>query len=254
MTLFRCAAVQRRLPAFHDRELPIRDLIDIEDHVRVCARCSDELRSMRTIGHALRTGVTPPPADDWMGLQWAVIGRMRAEDAESWPARVGRMFDDLHLIWIGLAATAATFVCVAVALGALHVASSDRNDSLAAMMAVVSAPSGSNLNPVRFNQFLQVPPSVPKAGPIERMLAQPVSDEDEVMLAFSAVVTREGRLAGVSVLNTERQPDELLPILDVLSRATLEPGRVGSSPVAVNLIWLMAHTTVRPQAPSRRTT
>lgn len=248
MTLFTCAAVRRRLQAFHDRELPIRELIDIEEHVHGCAGCTGELRSMHAIGNALRTSAATRPADDWIGLQWAVIGRMRAEAAESLAARFGRMFDDLHLIWIGLAATVATFICGAVALGALHLASSDRNDSLAAMMAVVSAPSGSNLNPVRSNQYLQVPPSVPKSGAIELMLARPVSGHDEVVLAFSAVVTREGRLSGVSVLNPERRSDEILPILDVLSRATLEPGRVGSSPVAVNLIWLMAHTTVRPQA------
>ncbi len=251
MTLFTCAAVRRRLHAFHDRELPIRELIDIDDHVHACARCTGELRSMRAIGDALRLGATPGPADDWSGLQWAVIGRMRAEAAESWPARAARMFDDLHLIWVGLAATLATFVCGVVALGAVHFASSDRDDSLAAMMAIVSAPRGSNLNPVRSNHFLQVP-RLPRSGAIELMLAQPVSDEEEeLMLAFSAVVTREGRLAGVSVLNTERQPDEILPMLDVLSRATLEPGRLGSSPVAVNLIWLMAHMTVRPQAPPR---
>lgn len=247
MTLFTCGAVRRRLHAFHDRELPIRELIDIDEHVHTCARCTGELRSMRAIGDALRVGAAPGPPDDWSGLQWAVIGRMRAEADESWPARASRMFDDLHLIWIGLAATLATFICGAVALGALQLATSDREDSLAAMMAVISAPSGSNLNPVRSNPFLQVP-SVPTSGAIELMLAQRVSDEDEeLVLALSAVVTREGRLSGVSVLNTERQPDEIRPILDVLSRARLEPGRVGTSPVAVNLVWLMAHTTVRPK-------
>jgi hypothetical protein len=250
MTLFTCAAVRRRLQAFHDRELPIRELIDVEEHIHGCARCTGELCSMRAIGNALRVGAAARPAEDWMGLQWAVMGRMRAEAAESWPARARRMFDDLHLIWVGLAATLATFICGTVALGALHVASSDRDDSLAALMAIVSAPSGSNLNPVRSNLWLQQVPSVPTSGAIELMLAQRVNDED-VVLAFSAVVTREGRVAGVSVLNTGRQPDEILPILDVLSRAQLEPGRMGSLPVAVNLVWLMAHTTVRPETPLR---
>ncbi len=253
MTLFTCAAVRRRLHAFHDRELPIRELFDIEEHVHSCARCTGEVRAMRAVGDALRLAAAPGPADDWSGLQWAVVGRMRAEAAQSLPARASRMFDDLHLVWIGLAATLASVFCGAVALGALHFATSDRQDSLAAMMAVISAPSGSNLNPVRSTPFLQVP-SVPSSGAIELMLAQPVSTEgEELVLALSAVVTREGRLSGVSVLNTERQPDEILPILDVLSRARLEPGRVGKSPVAVNLVWLMAHTTVRPQVPPHKT-
>jgi hypothetical protein len=247
MTLFICAAVRRRLQAYHDRELPIRELFEIEDHVRGCARCTEELYAMRAIGDALRVAVAAAPADDWTGLQWGVIGRMRAEEQESWTARASRMFDDMHLIWIGLAATMAAVVCGAVALGALHFASTEREDSLAAMMAIVSAPSGSNLNPVRSNHYLQVP-SVPMKGAIEHMLARPVSGE-ELMLAFSAVVTREGRLAGVSVLNAERPWDDIMPVLDVLSHASLEPGRVGTSPVAVNLIWLMAHTTVRPKTP-----
>lgn len=247
MTLFTCAAVQRRLPAFHDRELPIRELIDIEAHAAGCARCTDELREMRALGHTLRLAAAPGPADDWTGLQSGVISRMRAEAYESLAARTGRMFDDLHLIWIGLAATAAAFVCGAVALGALQFASSDRQDSLAAMIAVISAPSGSNLNPVRSDQFLQVP-TVPVRGPIEVMLARPVSHE-ELVLALSAVVTREGRVSDVSVLNSARDAGDIGEILHVLSHASFEPGRLGASPVAVNLVWLLAHTTVRAKAP-----
>ena len=40
------------------------------------------------------------------------------------------------------------------------------------------------------------------------MLAQPVYSHDDLVLAFSAVVTREGRLSRVSVLNNERHPKE----------------------------------------------
>jgi hypothetical protein len=252
MRMFACTAVQRRLQAYHDRELPIHDLIEIEAHAAECARCTDDLREMRALGDALRAAGAPGPADDWAGLQAGVISRMRAEAHESWRARTGRLFEDLHLVWIGLAAALGTVLCGTVALGALHLASSDRDDSLAAMMAVLSAPSGSNLNPVRSNLWLQQVPSIPTSGAVELMLARPASaKEEDVVLAFSAVVTREGRVAGVSVLNAGRPADEILHIMDVLSRATLEPGRIGSSPVAVNLVWLLAHTTVRPEPPRR---
>ena len=50
-------------------------------------------------------------------------------------------------------------------------------------------------------------------------------------------------------LGTEPHPRELNPILKALSRARLEPGRLGASPVAVNLVWLLAHTTVKAKAP-----
>src|SRR5688572_18564575 len=209
MTLFTCASVQRRLPAFYDRELPIPELIAIESHVHDCPPCAAALRELQDVGHALRLAAAPGPADDWTGLQPGVIGRMRAEAHESWAARAGRFFDDLHLVWIGFAATAATCLCAAVALSALHFGSPERRlDSLAAAIAVTTAPTGSNLNPVRLNErlgprysplmdYIQVP-SVPKEGALEAMLLTPVSEE-ELMLAFSAVVTREGRVSAVSV-------------------------------------------------------
>jgi hypothetical protein len=245
--LWGCAAIRRRLPAFHDRELPIRDLIAIEAHVTECPACAGELRGLRSVGDALRLAAAPAPADDWTGVQSGVISRMRVEAHESLSARTGRMFDDLHLVWIGLAATVATFLCGAVALSALHFASPERDDSLAAMIVMISAPAGSNLNPLRADPLLQVP-SVPVSGPIEAMLAQPVS-RDELTLALSAIVTREGRVSGVSVLNEGQRQQDVRSILDGLARGRLEPGRLGTSPVAVNLVWLVTHTTVRPKTP-----
>ena len=247
MTLLTCTAVRLRLPAFHDRELPVAEQIAVESHVADCPPCTSELRGLRLVGDAVRRASAPAPADDWTGLQSGVMSRMRAEEHESWPARAGRMFDDLHLVWIGLAAMVATFLCGAVALSALHFASPDRDDSLRSMIAVISAPAGSDLNPIRADQFLQVP-SVPGQGAIEAMLAQPVSHE-ELVLALSAVVTREGRVSSISVLTSERSSQELSPILSVLARGRLEPGRLGTSPVAVNLVWLLAHTTVKAKAP-----
>lgn len=235
MTLLTCSAVRRRLPAFYDRELPVHELIEIEAHVADCAQCTHELRTLQSVGAAVRRVSAPAPAEDWTGLEPGVISRMRAEEHESLTARTGRLFDDLHLVWIGIAATVATFICGTVALSALHFASPDRADSLASVIEVISVQM----------------PSVPGEGPIEAMLAQPVS-RDELVLALSAVVTREGRVERVSVLNSERSASELSPILDVLSRGRLEPGRLGNSPVAVKLVWLVAHTTVRPKA--QRTT
>ena len=115
MTLLTCAAVRRRLPAFHDRELPIPELIAIESHVSDCPPCSSELKEMREVGDALRCAAAPGPADDWTGLQSGVISRMRAEAHESWPARTRRMFDDMHLVWIGFASAVGAFCMKALA-------------------------------------------------------------------------------------------------------------------------------------------
>jgi hypothetical protein len=247
MTLLTCAAVRGRLPAFYDRELPIPDLIAIESHVSSCPPCAGELDDMREMGDVLRHAAAPGPADDWTGLQSGVISRMRAEAHESWTARTRRMFDDMHLVWIGFASAVATVVCGVLALSAVQFASPERDDSLAAMIEVISAPSGSDLNPVRNDQFLQVP-TVPERGVIEFVLAQPVTRE-ELVLALNATVMQDGRVLGLSVIGTEPHPREFSTILRAISTARLEPGRLGASPVAVHMVWLLAHTTVKAKAP-----
>ena len=56
---------------------------------------------------------------------------------------MGRLFEDLRFVWIGLAATTATLICSVIVLGALAFASPGRSDSLAAMMNQLGATPGS---------------------------------------------------------------------------------------------------------------
>ena len=154
MTVLTCAAVQRRLPAYYDRELPVAELIAVDGHLNGCPPCTRDLRELQSVGDALRIAAAPAPADDWTGLQPGVISRMKAEAHESWSARTHRLFDDMHLVWIGLAATVATFVCGAIVLSMLRFASPERHDSLAAILAVMAAPSGSDLNPLRLDRYI----------------------------------------------------------------------------------------------------
>jgi hypothetical protein len=243
MTLLTCAAVRRRLAAFYDRELPVPELIAVEAHVHDCPPCARDLQAVRNVGEALRLAAAPGPSDDWIGLRSGVISRMRAEAHESWPARTRRAFDDMHLVWIGLAATAATFVCAATVLSMLHFASPERNNSLAAMIAVKAAPSGSNWNPVRLGGIIQVP-SVPENGLIYATLENSRVRED-LVVPMSAVVTREGRVSGLELLSNDHDLLEVVALVKALSNSRLEPAQFGGSPVAVNLVWLVAHTTVR---------
>jgi hypothetical protein len=243
MTLLTCAAVRRRLAAFHDRELPVRELISIESHLGDCPPCSRELRELQMVGEALRMAAAPGPADDWAGLTPGVIGRMRAEANESLTARTRRLFEDMHLVWIALASTAATFLCGAVVLGMLHFSPPERNDSLAAVIAVMGAPSGSDLNPVRLDNRIRVP-SLPENGVVQATLVNNVSDE-ELVLALSAVVSREGRVSDVSVLSDGHEGRQISDLLDAIAQGRLEPAQFAGSPVAVNLVWLLAQTTVK---------
>jgi hypothetical protein len=151
-------------------------------------------------------------------------------------------------VWIGLASTAATFVCGALVLGMLHYASPERDDSLAAVIAWAAAPYGSEMNPIRsFGGYISVP-TVPAKGPMADTLEEAFPERDHV-LALSALVTREGRVSDLSVLNNDHDRAEALRLLDSISRNRLEPARFGDSPVAVNLVWLLAHTTVRGKLP-----
>lgn len=253
MTLMTCAAVQRRLQAFHDRELAIGETIAVEHHVSGCPPCTRDLRDLQSVGEALRLAAAPGPSDDWTGLQPGVISRMRAEAHESWGARSRRVVDDVHLVWIGLASAAATVVCAASVLSLLHFAAPERNDSLAAVIEVMGAAPGSNENPAlldgrNMNSGPVRPqaPTVPQNGVVFATLENALMIED-VMVPLAANVTREGRLSGLKMLSTGVDAREVRALVDALSRGRFEPAQFEGAPVAVNLVWLVAHTTVKPK-------
>jgi len=241
MTVLTCAAVRKHLAAFYDDQLPIQQRISVQNHVEGCARCATALQEFLDLGTAMRMAAAPGPADDWTGLRPGVISRMRAEAYESLTARVARMFDDMHLVWIGLAATAGTILCGVIVFGMLHFASPERDDSLAAMIAAVAAPSGSDLNPASLDGWIQAP-TVPEDGIISAALEQSGSEGD-LSVALAAIVTREGRISGLQVLANDRDRRHQT-LLRGLTGAQLEPARDGGDPVAVNMVWLVEHMTV----------
>ena len=251
MTLMTCSSVRRRLQSFHDRELPIREMIDVEAHVGSCPPCARDLRELGSIGDALRLAAAQSPADDWAGLQSAVISRMRAEHDESWAARTQRVIDDVHLVWIGLASATATLVLAGSILSIVH-AIPGRQDSLAAILAVMGADRGSDLNPssldgrgLRLGPTKVLVPTVPQDGVVYATLESSSIPED-VMLPLSAKVTTEGWVEGLAMLDNRVSPRQVKDLMDALSRGRLEPAQYGGAPVAVNVVWLLANTTVKP--------
>ena len=245
MTVLSCSVVRQLLAAFHDNELAVEQRVAIQGHLHDCVPCLQELQTFDEVASAVRLASAPAPRDEWTGLQSGVISRMRAEAHESWTARVSRMFDDMHLVWIGLASTAATFVCGAAVLGMLHFASPERDDSLAAIIAAAAAPSGSDLNPMSLSLDDRIrAPSVPEDGFVRAALERSGSGR-EMMLAFSAVISREGRIYGLEVLGNDHDHVQLAPFIDAVSRGRLEPARYGRDPIAVNLVWFVEHMTVK---------
>lgn len=252
MTLMTCSSVRRRLQAFHDRELPVRDLIAVEAHVGTCPPCARDLHDLRSVGDALRLAAAPGPADDWTGLQPGVISRMRAEQNQSWSARAQRFIDDVHLLWIGLASATATVVLAGSILTIFH-AVPGRQDSLAAVFAMLGAKPGSDLNPasldgrgLKWGPTPVLVPTVPQDGVVYATLLESSTISDDVMVKLSMKVTTEGRVERLQMLDSSLSSGQVQDLMEALSRGRLEPAQHRGSPVAVNLVWLLANTTVKP--------
>jgi hypothetical protein len=246
-----CAAVRRRLPEYHDGELTIDEQVAIHGHLRVCEFCAAEARGLDAVGWALRaSAMERAQALDTRqlnGLAAGVVSRMKAERDESLSCTIERMFEDLHLVWAALGATAATLACLAITVGVFYFSKVERPDSLAALIDALSH-SGSNAYPVKMDASIDVPRQ-------DEMSAAPVPEvtADNVW-AVNVSITREGRVADLQLISdaAEGQPNwnTVGKVLDAAARAKFEPARSGGAPVAVrDMVWLIAHLTVRPKAP-----
>ena len=247
MIVLTCAAVRKRLAAFHDDELGVQDAVGVQSHIHTCERCRCELGKFEAVSAALRLAAAPGPADDWTGLTPGVISRMRAEANQSWAAQLGRMFDDMHLVWIALASTAATLVVGTVVLGMLQFASPERDDSLRALLATVSAVPGSDLNPAGIDGLAVQAPSVPEDGLINASLERSGQGAEQ-MLAFAAIVHRDGNIAAMQALGDSRGSRQVAALISEITRGRLEPARYGADPMAVSMVWVVEHVTVKPVA------
>jgi hypothetical protein len=252
MTPLTCEAARRRLQLFHDDELPVSEQIAVASHVEWCEACADalaELRFMRVALRASAPGRHVLSTEEAGSLQSAIAGRLQAERDLSLANRVREMFDDMHLVYAGLGAMAAIVVCIGVTLGMMRVATAGRT-SLAMIINVLATP-GSNENPVPVNGPVLMPRAV---GEAFSTATDDTSEEDRVF-TLAAVVTREGRIRNLELLQANGGEDKLDDaklvdnLLTAVSRARFEPARVDGLPVAVNMVWLVARTTVRATKP-----
>ena len=121
-------------------------------------------------------------------------------------------------------------------------------DSLAAMIAVDAAPSGSNLNPVSLDGLMHAPIGARRwlvKASLERS-----GQEGELMLALSAVITREGQhLRGRSGRRQGAARRCRSPASSTSMSAAASSRRdTGDDPIAVNLVWVVEHMTVKRHA------
>jgi hypothetical protein len=241
-----CTAARRRLSAYHDGELPVREQIAVRAHLERCAACAGDVAHFGALGDLVRAAAAAVVSDDTLsGIRIGVLGRLNAEREQSVTARVGRMFEDLHLAWAALGATVATLACVTVMSGLLRFASlPQRTDSMAAVLSALGSP-GSNANPIPPDRRVIMPRVYPQAlMPVMLVHREPSSHDGFVSL--SAIVTREGTLNNVSVVSSDADDDQALAgMVSAAMLTRFEPGQLAGSPVAVNLVWVLSHTTVK---------
>jgi hypothetical protein len=241
-----CATVRDQLSAYLDGELDAQADVAVRQHVTECSACAEELAALEQIGALLRERV-PARAVEVAGLADAVVSRITAEERESLPARLSRAFDDMHLVYAGLCATAAVIVCASLAAALVLLAPrAERADSLRGIVSAMAV-SGTELDPMVLRPGLEIPRVSPE-GITSVMLASslPSGPDDDSDVAVAAVVTRDGRIAEARVLGDETYAGFVQSLEE---SARFWPASRRGVPVAVSLVWVVSHTTVRPLTP-----
>jgi hypothetical protein len=245
MTQLTCATVRRHLAAYCDRELEVGLHLAVRVHLAGCETCRREGEEIETLGRAVRQSAASrrrARRDDLASVRNGVVGRFQAERAYHVAHGIERMIDDLRVLSAAAGATIATAVCVVALLGFVRLTLREMPYSMAAVIGALADP-GSNRNPISVDGRMLLPR--PASG---SQMPTPLRGK-EALLLFSAVVTREGELRDLAVLEpglrglTAENP-AVMKLLDSVSQTRFQPARAGGTPVAVNVVWMVAHTTV----------
>ena len=254
-----CRAAQEMLEGFIDGELAVDDQVALESHLRWCRVCAARVEDMQLIGASLRITScalrAADEADDSLtSVQSEVLTRIKTEHEQSMWAQLRGMCIDMRFFWPAVGASMAVAACLCVAVTVVSLTSDENPDSLAGMIEVLANP-GSDQNPMRLDYAMAAPPRALDGG----ALALESVPGDEAVFALAAVVTREGRVATYSVLSSERasvrrhdtavQIDDVSSVVDAVKRSRFAPAQgMDGAPVAVNVVWVLARTTVKASA------
>lgn len=259
MRVLICAETRPLLQAYHDEELPVSDQIAVGAHLEWCEECADTFADLRLLRGLIRSGAQGQARlspEESLVFQATVVSRARAEENESFSSRFRAALDDMPLMYAGIGATVATLFCVLVLLSMMRFTMRERPDSLAGIVNVLASPKsvlvdenapGTNANPVIVDARMLMPRT------LDQLFLSTASASDDSVFTLSAVVTREGRLVnlewhpatGRAPKAGSREAEAVDTLLNAASLARFEPARVAGLPVAVNMVWLVANTTVR---------
>jgi predicted anti-sigma-YlaC factor YlaD len=106
MNPYACGDVRARLEAFYDGELPIDARVAIQQHLGDCSSCSAAAGDLSTSAPPcadLAAVVTEEHRVEEFRMSADVVERLKVEEAFSIRAQVAEWFQDMHLVWAGLA-------------------------------------------------------------------------------------------------------------------------------------------------------
>jgi len=241
----KCRLARRELAAYRDGELPMERQLAIRAHLAGCPVCLAEMEDVERVGGMLRQASSvrvESMGETLASVHARVVARVQADPPQRLGRRAARAFDDQgHWLWAVAGATAATLVCLVAVLGVARLSQREVPHSMAAIIGAMADP-GSNRNPMTIDERLLLP----RAYPGEIMPA--ALAERDAVFALSAVVTREGHVQNLELLGPGSmrawEAEQVLEVLDLAAQTRFEPARSGRTPVAVNVVWLLAHTTV----------
>jgi hypothetical protein len=266
MRVLTCAAARRRLHRFHDEELSISDQIAVSAHLEWCDECAEafaELRWLRGVLRGATAGRLTLSTEEEERFQRTVVSHAGAAHRASWSVRLRNALDDSHLMYALCGAAVAAVVCVAVTIAMMRFALSAEPQRLAATVRMLAtsgsdiplepedpyyvAALGSNQNPVSIGDRMQLPRT------LDNEFSTLAVEGPDALFTLAALITREGRVANPELLQTDgvqtapsgSATKAVEDLMGVVSRARFEPASVAGLPVAVNMVWLVAHTTVR---------
>jgi hypothetical protein len=267
MKVLSCSAALRSLQAFHDGELPVATQIAVSGHVDGCGRCAAALAEIEELGSVLRhaaPGRAPMPCDEAAAFRSTVVNRVKVEHDASFGVWLHDVLDDVRMVYAGVGASLATTMCLILMIGMMRFATIERTDSLAGILNFL-ATQGTNENPfvvdarVMLPRALDAPFSSGELLLVAEDAAAGAKTVNDNVLTLSAVVTREGTVSNLEVLDgsapapgTATVDARVEELRDAVSRARFEPATRRGLPVAVNMVWLVAHTTVRAKHPPLR--
>ena len=237
-----CDGAREMLQPFIDGELQTVEQVRLESHLRWCDTCAARVDDLRTIGASLRIGAAVPghDAEDERALsviQSEVLTRIRAERDQSWPVRCRGLFSDMRFLWPAIGATVAVAVCVYAVMSVNRVARAERPYSLADRISALAHP-GSDRNPLQLDSRMLAP------RPLDHGTSLDLMPAEDAVFALAAVVTREGRLANFELLDAAESA-HVTALLEAVKESRFTPARTSDGAVAVNVVWLLARTTVK---------